>query len=52
MRITLAQGTGIVITSIIVLGRDLDILMAFPLGFLASLFVSLTEGLLARYQPS
>lgn len=42
-----AQITGMIVTSIVVLGTDTDILLAIPLGILAGglavFFVSLTE---------
>lgn len=43
-----AQITGMIVTSIVVLGTDTDILLAVPLGVLAGglavFFVSLSEG--------
>ena len=42
-----AQLTGMVVTSIVVFGTDMDVLMAVPLGILAgglaTLFASLSE---------
>lgn len=42
-----AQITGMIVTSIVVMGTDMDVLMAVPLGILAGglamFFVSLSE---------
>jgi hypothetical protein len=42
-----AQITGVIVTSIVVLGTDMDVLLAIPLGILAgglaTFFVSLSE---------
>jgi hypothetical protein len=57
MPLNLAQWTGIAVTSIVVLGTDLDVVYAVPLGFmagaLATLFSTLAnEGLrVARKDP-
>jgi hypothetical protein len=57
MPLNLAQWTGIAVTSIVVLGTDLDVVYAVPLGFmagaLATLFSSLAnEGLrIAQKDP-
>ena len=40
-RLNLAQWTGIAVTVIVVLGRDLDILYAVPLGLFASTLATL-----------
>lgn len=48
MPTTLAQWTGIAVTSIVVLGTDTDVLFAVPLGLfagaLATFFSSMAEG--------
>ena len=48
MPTTLAQWTGIAVTSIVVLGTDTDVLFAVPLGLfagaLATFFSSVAEG--------
>ena len=52
MPTTLAQWTGIAVTSIVVLGTDTDVLFAVPLGLfagaLATFFSSVAEG----YMPA
>ncbi len=40
-RLNLAQGTGIVITVIVVLGNDFDVVYALPLGILAGTLATL-----------
>ncbi len=45
---TVAQFTGMIVTSIIVFGTDMDVFYAMPLGIfagaLATLFVALSDG--------
>ncbi len=45
---SLAQWTGIIVTTIVVLGCDMDVLYAVPLGILAgalaTFFMALAEG--------
>ncbi len=52
MPTTLAQWTGIAVTSIVVLGTDMDVLFAVPLGLfagaLATFFSSVAEGYLPQ----
>jgi hypothetical protein len=52
MPTTLAQWTGIAVTSLVVLGTDTDVLIAVPLGVfagaLATFFSSIAEGYLPK----
>jgi hypothetical protein len=44
-RLNLAQWTGIAVTVIVVLGNDLDVVNAVPLGLFASALATLFSGL-------
>jgi hypothetical protein len=56
MQGSLAQVTGIAVTSIVVLGTDMDVLYAVPLGIfagaLATFFASVASAKLEQRKPS
>jgi hypothetical protein len=47
-----AQWTGIAVTAIVVLGRDLDVLTALPLGILAGVLATSLVAIAGQRMPA
>jgi hypothetical protein len=47
-----AQWTGIAVTAIIVLGRDVDVLTALPLGVLAGVLATSLVAIAGQHMPA
>ena len=51
MPMSLAQWTGLSVTVIVVLGSDMDVIYAVPLGFLAGALATFFSALAESYRP-